>query len=271
MTTIRTDRVLEQFPTVNASYVNEKIKRKFNEKDSIYSIAPEITNPHVPLKDNLQQIPSDSIKQKSSLLQKKPSKEGLSGRVKFVKFKDDPQDRWVAIKRPLEKNIWANVNIYKFNIKASKIVGDHRNFMKAYGLVVKETVNEHSKRKVQKPYLILEYIEGTPLKDVKDLPASIRVDLLRQFKDALLYLYDQGLSPGDVHADNILITEDFVLKFIDFDEWCTNDPIPLVHELHEAAIRVCPSLTSDRSSPRRAKVVDRDSLERALDEYIDLV
>lgn len=74
------------------------------------------------------------------------------------------------------------------------------------------------------PYMITEYIRGSMLRSliVKRDPgiADNLLYLLRQMIGALYYLHSMGYVHLDFKPDNLMITEDFKVKLIDFDLAC---------------------------------------------------
>lgn len=186
----------------------------FESSNDIYSFAPEIANIDVPLRDSLEiaKVVDSTFKKAPLLFLKKPEM-GLSGKVKFLRFKNDSnRTRWFAIKRPTSiferifqtfRNIEADLNHYKNNLEISRKVGNHPNFMKVHGITVKK-IKQGTRIK---PYLILEYIEGTSLRAIEKLNSIQNLHLLSQLKDALIHLYRLNLLPLDANHDNFLITK----------------------------------------------------------------
>lgn len=182
-------------------------------------MVPEIADPKIPLKTsyNLEET------QKAP-----PAKRGMSGRVKFVRLKNDPiPGRLFAIKRPTrsvaemigastsEKRNKVALKAYENNVKIAKIIGDHDNFMKVHGIVIKDI----KKGKESKPFLILEHIEATTLRDLPQLTSAQKVNLLNQLKVAFTHMYERNIFPVDLNFGNFLVTKDHQLKLIDYDHW----------------------------------------------------
>lgn len=67
------------------------------------------------------------------------------------------------------------------------------------------------------PYLVMEYIEGVTLKEVrKPLKVTAAARLLRPIAEALDYVHSQGLLHRDVKPSNIMITQDKKVRLTDF-------------------------------------------------------
>lgn len=76
------------------------------------------------------------------------------------------------------------------------------------------------------PYLVMEYIEGATLKDVKKpLRVETAVQLIRPIAEALDYVHSQGLLHRDVKPSNIMITKDERVILTDFGiaKWLEDD------------------------------------------------
>ncbi|HZU78154.1 MAG TPA: serine/threonine-protein kinase [Dehalococcoidia bacterium] len=70
------------------------------------------------------------------------------------------------------------------------------------------------------PYLILEYIEGTPLhrllRERGKLSVEETVAIARQLASALAYIHEQQVYHRDLKPENVLVTPDGTAKIIDF-------------------------------------------------------
>jgi non-specific serine/threonine protein kinase/serine/threonine-protein kinase len=69
------------------------------------------------------------------------------------------------------------------------------------------------------PYLVMEFIEGTPLDlycDSRNLSISERIVLFQQLCSAVQYIHQNLIVHRDLKPSNILVTPDGVLKLLDF-------------------------------------------------------
>jgi len=68
-------------------------------------------------------------------------------------------------------------------------------------------------------YLVMEYVEGTPITEfcrVRALPLDARLSLMRQVCGAVQYAHQRAIVHRDLKPGNILVTEDGVPKILDF-------------------------------------------------------
>lgn len=68
----------------------------------------------------------------------------------------------------------------------------------------------------QRPYLVMELIEGEPLSKMLPLPGPQALDYLLQVATALQYCHQQGILHCDVKPENIMVDRDGRVKLIDF-------------------------------------------------------
>ena len=87
---------------------------------------------------------------------------------------------------------------------------DHPRIIKVYGL------GEHQRR----PYIVMELLDGLTLTEVMrsghDVSLELRLDLMNQVLDALVYAHEAGVVHCDVKPQNIFITRDGNVRMLDF-------------------------------------------------------
>jgi len=112
-----------------------------------------------------------------------------------IKFSSDP------IHRPLIQHEWdMYTQLYSFDNQSYFIKGVDGGTFKGCA------------------YTILPFIKAKSLEEsLLDLGKEQIIDILNTVADALLYLLSKGICHGDMHAGNILLTDDGV-KIIDFDK-----------------------------------------------------
>lgn len=69
------------------------------------------------------------------------------------------------------------------------------------------------------PYLIMEHVNGRQLSQhikQNSLDFDLKISIIRQTADALDYVHRQGIIHRDVKPENILVTEDGIVKITDF-------------------------------------------------------
>ena len=78
---------------------------------------------------------------------------------------------------------------------------------------------EWSVSSLGEPYLVLEYIEGTPIDEfarARQLTIVDRVRLVRQVLDALIHAHAARIVHRDLKPSNVLVTADGIVKLLDF-------------------------------------------------------
>ncbi|HEY7641885.1 MAG TPA: serine/threonine-protein kinase [Steroidobacteraceae bacterium] len=69
------------------------------------------------------------------------------------------------------------------------------------------------------PYLVMEYIEGNPIDvycEVRELGVNERLDLFRDLCSAVHYVHQHLMVHGDIKGANVFVTEQGVVKLLDF-------------------------------------------------------
>jgi serine/threonine protein kinase len=82
----------------------------------------------------------------------------------------------------------------------------------------------------ERPYLVMELIEGTTLASLLPLPAPHALDYLLQVAEALSFCHGQGILHCDVKPENIMVDVSGCVKLIDFgislpDGACATGPL----------------------------------------------
>ena len=76
-------------------------------------------------------------------------------------------------------------------------------------------------------YLVMEFVEGRTLREILELYGRLSLDSVAQIarvsSDALSYAHRHGVIHRDLKPDNLLLTQDGVLKIIDFGIACLSD------------------------------------------------
>lgn len=224
---------------------------------TIYTLAPELEHPTIPLKKSLALVENQmGPGSKKSIFEKRKSIVGLGSKVKFVCFKNDSNpERCFAIKRPITlfQKIFpfhcdyrSNLKRYENNLVIAKKIGSHPNFMKVYGVVIKDRGGRPSK-----PYLILESLEGVRLRDLPSLSLQQNKNILIQLREACLHLLRIGILPQDANTGNILVTTQGAVKLIDFDQWSLATPysIHVAKTLYKMMQQIAKRLLLDFKPP----------------------
>ncbi len=140
-------------------------------------------------------------------------KEVFKGGMGIVYIVDDlEQGRMYALKSFQEQFLW-DKKIIKMFIKEAEVwvkLGMHKNIVQA----------EQVRNFDGKPYIFLEYVEGTDLEHLlADGPLDIKVsvELALQFCEGMNYAYSKmGIIHRDIKPSNCLVTRDGILKITDF-------------------------------------------------------
>lgn len=137
--------------------------------------------------------------------------------------------------------------------------------MKVRGIGVKEKSGKEAK-----PYLILEYIEGVRLRDIKCLSLIDNKHVLFQLKNALTYLSELVILPIDVNHGNFLIAKDNILKIIDFGAWKYESAFAehLAHGLYNIACSVAKKLKGKDSFNLPPLTISGVNIKQDFEEFL---
>lgn len=132
------------------------------------------------------------------------------------KARDAEIDRVVAIKIILTANLSAEqLEQYKQRFRREAQAAGR---MSHPGII---TIYDIAEDDAGQPYLVMEYVEGTPLDKLlaagaERLPLGQTLDLCRQVAQALDYAHQRGVIHRDIKPANILVTRDGRAKIADF-------------------------------------------------------
>jgi len=140
-------------------------------------------------------------------------REVIKGGMGIVYIVDDTErGRVYAMKSFQEQFLWDRKIIRMF-VKEAEVwvkLGMHRNIVQA----------EQVKNFDGKPYILLEYVEGTDLEHLLadgSLDVKVATEFALQFCEGMSYAFRKmGIIHRDIKPSNCLITQDGVLKITDF-------------------------------------------------------
>ena len=133
------------------------------------------------------------------------------GAFSDVYLAEGPGDRRVVIKVPHDA-LMGDVGAFDRFRREMEIVGrlDHPGIQHSFDL------GEDRSR----PYLVLEYVEGTTLREVErqagKLPIPRAVDIATQLAAAMAHAHANGISHRDLKPENVLVTADGRVVVTDF-------------------------------------------------------
>lgn len=100
---------------------------------------------------------------------------------------------------------------------------DHPNVVKIHHFTIKHDGDE------LRAFLIADYVDGKTLDTMGVLPPHVQLDVLRQLGSTFADLKDVGVVAGDLHGNNVMLSSEGTLKFIDLEFW-KYEPNPLILE-----------------------------------------
>ncbi len=136
---------------------------------------------------------------------------GAGGMSIVYKAKDNRLERYVAIKELREEFIKDEEFVIKFRKEALSAARlSHPNIVGIY-----DVVNEKDKH-----YIVMEYVEGKTLKEViaakGPFSAKVVLELGMQMVSAVKHAHSKKIIHRDIKPQNILMTQEGVLKVTDF-------------------------------------------------------
>lgn len=137
---------------------------------------------------------------------------GRGGMGEVFKAIDPATNRHVAVKVLDTEGYTDPEALHRFDREArNAMVLDHPNIAR----ILAYERDEHGR-----PFIVMEYIEGEPLdrfaRGGVELPFSQLVDFILQTARGLEYAHRQTIIHRDIKPSNLLVTNDFVVKIIDF-------------------------------------------------------
>jgi Protein kinase domain len=91
---------------------------------------------------------------------------------------------------------------------------DHENVVRIHNLVTKIDPVSHNPVN----YLVMELVDGRMLSQAS-LTDVRRLSILQQMTESLDHMFSRGIAPADLHRNNIMVTWDGRLKWIDFGHY----------------------------------------------------
>ena len=81
--------------------------------------------------------------------------------------------------------------------------------------------------------LVFEYVEGVRLSDLpKPYPLNFLFMVMNQLIDTMEYIHSKHIVHGDLHYDNILLTEDLHIVLLDFGNAVDYSKHPFLYDFH---------------------------------------
>ena len=105
------------------------------------------------------------------------------------------------------------------------------------------------------PYLVMEYIEGKPIDaycDDRELGVNERIDLFRSLCSAVHYVHQHLMVHGDLKCGNVLVTQQGVVKLLDFGIARLLGPTPAAGSEEPRATTFF-ALTPEYASPEQVR------------------
>lgn len=148
--------------------------------------------------------------------------ERLSGRYKIIQSigSGGMANVYLAEDLILEREVAVKVMRYDFRKDESSIRRFKREALSATELVHPNIVSIYDVGQEENPYIVMEYVKGTDLKEYIQehypIPYRKTLDIMRQIFSAVEYAHQSGLVHRDLKPQNILIDAEDQVKITDF-------------------------------------------------------
>lgn len=159
----------------------------------------------------MDHIPRTPLKDKYEFL----SVLGAGGAGVIYKAKQQPLGRLVAVKM-IHSHLMTPIAVKRFQQEATTIGRiSHANIISVYDFGISEE---------NQPFMVMDYVEGTPLSDVLDQEGQLSVEktksIAKQLCDGLAHAHSKGILHRDLKPSNIMMVKsehgDDVAKILDF-------------------------------------------------------
>lgn len=135
---------------------------------------------------------------------------GCGGMGQVYLAKDLHLNRLVAVKTLSQSNFFNSEHKARFFREAQMASAlNHPNILSIYDIVIEN----------DKPFLVMEYIEGQTLREVlsdNKMNLVLALDIAIQLAQGLLAMHNAGIIHRDLKLDNFMLRKDGYLKILDF-------------------------------------------------------
>jgi eukaryotic-like serine/threonine-protein kinase len=126
---------------------------------------------------------------------------------------------WLARDQPLDRAVAVKILDAALAYDQQRVAGFRREARLALRLHHRHLVGGYDWGEVPRPYLVMRYIDGPSLSQIRKRPGGYREDpraLARDLLEALAWLHGQGVIHCDVAPGNVLIASDGSAWLTDF-------------------------------------------------------
>lgn len=135
---------------------------------------------------------------------------GCGGMGQVYLAKDLHLNRLVAVKTLSQSNFFNSEHKARFFREAQMASAlNHPNILSIYDIVIEN----------DKPFLVMEYVEGQTLREVlsdNKMNLVLALDIAIQLAQGLLAMHNAGIIHRDLKLDNFMLRKDGYLKILDF-------------------------------------------------------